>query len=684
MSKQADFAGDTAAPPSAATSVERIPVTVYPSSTLASKAVAQEIAELIRAKAARGEKTVLGLATGSTPTGVYDELIRLHKEDGLSFASVITFNLDEYYPIERDELQSYHRFMREHLFDHVDIDPKNTNVPDGTVPREKVNEYCQQYERMIKEAGGLDYQILGIGRTGHVGFNEPGSPRDSRTRLITLDRVTRLDAASDFFGESHVPRKAITMGVETILSARKVVLLAWGEHKAPVIQRAVEGEITAQVAASFLQQHPSARSVLDTAAAAELTRFKTPWLLGSLEDFGLKWNEPMTHKAAIWLATHVKKPLLKLTDEDYNEHGLQELIASRGGAYDINIEVFRSLQATITGWPGGKPQQHEEEARYHGAVPSESRGPTFDHANAEVFPKRVLVFSPHPDDDVISMGGTFLRLCEQGHDVHVAYQTSGNIAVFDGAAIRHADFVREYAQAFGFGQQQANQIEKQIEGFVQKKQPGEVDSPELQKIKTIIRRTEARAAARFSGVKEQNIHFLDMPFYETGRVRKKPMSEEDIQIVMKLLEQVKPHQVYAAGDLSDPHGTHRVCLGAIFESLNRIKNVANTSESPATPSRDHWIHQCEVWLYRGAWQEWGIDEIEMAVPLAPDEVDRKRIAIFKHESQKDKALFPGHDTREFWQRAEERNRATAKIYDQLGLAEYEAIEGFVRWKGLES
>ncbi len=659
----ADSVSQSPAAPPAVAGVERIPVTVYPSSTLASNAVAQEIAELIRSKAARGEKAVLGLATGSTPTGVYDELIRLHKEEGLSFQNVVTFNLDEYFPMQPDELQSYDRFMREHLFDFIDIDPKHVHIPDGTVPREKVNEFCQRYERMIKEAGGLDYQILGIGRTGHVGFNEPGSPRESRTRLITLDRVTRLDAASDFFGEWNVPRKALTMGVETILSARRVVLLAWGEHKAGVIKRAVEGEITPQVAASFLQQHSGARIVLDASAAAELTRFGTPWLLGSLEDFGLKWTEAMTRKAAIWLAGKTSKPLLKLTDEDYNEHGLQELIASRGGAYDINIEVFRSLQATITGWPGGKPREHLQEALYH--------GPTFQHNNAETFPKRVLVFSPHPDDDVISMGGTFIRLCEQGHDVHVAYQTSGNIAVFDQAAIRHADFVHEYAQVFGFGQKQSEQIEKQIESFIRRKQPGEVDSPELQKIKTIIRRTEARAAARFSGVKEPNIHFLDMPFYETGRVRKKPLGEEDIQIVMKLLEETKPHQVYAAGDLSDPHGTHRVCLAAIFEALKRLK-------------KQEWVKPCEVWLYRGAWQEWGIDEVEMAVPLSPDEVDRKRIAIFKHESQKDKALFPGTDTREFWQRAEERNRATAKTYDKLGLAEYEAIEGFVRWKGLDS
>src|SRR5688572_27536218 len=650
-----------------ASNVEHIPVTVYATSSQASKAVAQEMAALINLKAARGEKTVLGLATGSTPTSVYDELIRLHREEGLSFRNVITFNLDEYYPIDPSSLQTYHRFMREHLFDHIDIPPGNVNIPSGTLPQDKVAQHCQDYERRIKEAGGLDYQILGIGRTGHVGFNEPGSPRDSKTRLITLDRVTRMDAASDFFGEWNVPRKAITMGVESILSAKTVVLLAFGEHKAPVIRRAVEGEVSSAVAASYLQQHPSARIVLDEAAATELTRFKTPWLLGPLEMFGLRWDEKMTRTAAVWLALLVKKPLLKLTDEDYNEHGLQELLSARGGAYDINIEVFRALQSTITGWPGGKPTVFPNDV---GDDLEWRNAPTFEHANEDVFPKRVVVFSPHPDDDVISMGGTFIRLCQQGHEVHVAYQTSGNIAVFDDAALRHADFVVEYARAFKVGERQAELIEQHIENFVRGKKPGEVDSPELQQIKGLIRRTEARAAARFSGVKEQNIHFLDMPFYETGRVRKKPLGEEDVSIIVDQLELVKPHQIYAAGDLSDPHGTHRVCLAAIFAALRRLK--------------DHdWIRKCEVWLYRGAWQEWGVHEIEMAVPLSPDELLRKRMAIFKHESQKDKALFPGpSDTREFWQRAEDRNHHTAKLYDQLGLAEYEAIEGFVRWKEL--
>ena len=662
-------------PHALASSVEHVPVTVYAESSQASKAVAQEIAALIHLKLARGEHTVLGLATGSTPTSIYDELIRLHREEGLSFRNVITFNLDEYWPMAPDELQSYRRFMREHLFEHVDINPKNVHIPDGTAPLEKVTQFCQDYERKIREAGGIDYQILGIGRTGHVGFNEPGSPRDSRTRLITLDRVTRMDAASDFFGEWNVPRKAITMGVETILSAKTVVLLAFGEHKAPVIRRAVEGEISASVAASYLQQHPSARIVLDTAAASELTRFKTPWLLGPLEMFDLKWDAPRTRTAATWLALTVKKPLLKLTDEDYNEHGLQELLSHRGSAYDINIEVFKTMQSTITGWPGGKPLSGTIKHPSHDANPFAPTRPEIiaserieDGRGAHIFPKRVVVFSPHPDDDVISMGGTFIRLCEQGHEVHVAYQTSGNIAVFDDAALRQADFVAEFARAFGTGEDRALTLEQTIEGFIRRKKPGEVDCPELQQIKSLIRRTEARAGARFSGVKPQNIHFLDMPFYETGRVRKKPLSDQDIRIIVDLLEKVQPHQIYAAGDLSDPHGTHRVCLSAIVQALRKLAN-------------SEWMKHCEVWLYRGAWQEWGIHEIEMAVPLSPDEVMRKRMAIFKHESQKDKALFPGpSDTREFWQRAEDRNRNTAELYDKLGLAEYEAIEGFVRWK----
>ncbi len=634
---------------------ERLPVSIHPSSSHASRAVAAEIAALIKSKAAKGERAVLGLATGSTPQAVYEELVRLHRSEGLSFANVTTFNLDEYYPMQPGELQSYNRFMREYLFDHINIPAGHANVPDGTIERTRVGAYCEEYEKKIRDAGGIDIQLLGIGRTGHIGFNEPGSPKDSRTRLITLDKVTRMDAASDFFGEWHVPRKAITMGVGTILSAKRVLLLAFGEHKAGIIKRSVEGDISTSVSASYLQEHRNATFVLDPAAAAELTRVKTPWLLGNVEEFGLAWDAQLMKRAAIWLAMTLGKPILKLTDEDYNEHGLQELLSAKGGAYDINIEIFRGLQSTITGWPGGKPD---------GNLSKTEQTP-----GGEVFPKRVVLFSPHPDDDVISMGGTFIRLCDQGHDVHVAYQTSGNIAVWDESALRHADFVREFAAAFPqLGKDVAAKIEDGVQSFIAHKHPGEVDSPELQKIKTLIRRTEARAGAKYSGVKPDHIHFLDLPFYETGRVKKKPIGEEDVRITMELLEKVKPHQIYAAGDLSDPHGTHRVCLAVITTALHRLRD------------RD-WMKQCTVWLYRGAWQEWGPEDIEMAVPLAPDEVVRKRFAIFKHESQKDKALFPGpNDPREFWQRAEDRNRNTAKIYDKLGLAEYEAIEGFVRWK----
>lgn len=634
------------------TSREKIQTIIHDDAGEVSRAVAGQIADLIRERAQRHEHCVLGLATGSTPTGVYAELVRMHREDGLSFANVVTFNLDEYFPMQAHELQSYVRFMNEHLFDHVDIDAANVHIPDGTLPIEQVPDFCRRYEEAIEAAGGIDLQLLGIGRTGHIGFNEPGSARDSRTRLITLDWVTRRDAASDFFGEPNVPRRAITMGVGTIMDAKRVVLMAFGEHKAPTIARAVEGEITASVAASFLQQHDNAEIWLDTAAADELTRFKSPWVLGPID-----WDQAIIRKAVIWLARRVDKALLKLTDEDYNEHGLQDLLAERGSAYDINLDIFRQMQATITGWPGGKPEQ----AKQPGDIPRQID---------RIFPKRVLIFSPHPDDDVISMGGTLIRLVDQGHDVHVAYQTSGNIAVFDDDAERFTDFAAEFNRMFEIGVDQTGQLEQHIETFLKNKQPGQVDSNEVQKIKALIRRGEARAAGRYCGLPLANLHFLDMPFYETGRVVKRPLGADDIRILVELMRQVEPHLIYAAGDLSDPHGTHRVCLSAILQALAQVRD-------------DRWYADAQVWLYRGAWQEWEPHEVELAVPISPAELMRKRTAIFKHESQKDKALFPGLDQREFWQRAEDRNRATAKLYDDLGLAEYEAIEGFVRWRGEE-
>ncbi|MEX2216712.1 MAG: glucosamine-6-phosphate deaminase [Phycisphaeraceae bacterium] len=629
---------------------ERIPTVVYERSAEVSKAVAAEIATLIRQRAEAGRHAVLGLATGSTPTGVYNELIRLHQEEGLSFKNVITFNLDEYFPMQTHELQSYVRFMREHLFDHIDIPKENINIPDGTLAVEKVFDHCRAYEKKITDLGGIDLQILGIGRTGHIGFNEPGSGKDSRTRLITLDRVTRMDAASDFFGEENVPRRAITMGVGTIMGAQRVILMAFGEGKAPVVAHAIQGPITPAIAASFLQDHKNATFMLDSAAAAELARFKQPWLLGPIE-----WNDSTIRKAVIWLARDLKKPILKLTDEDYNEGGLQDLLATEGRAYDINVNVFREMADTITGWPGGKPSGSKR--------PGDRR-----RAGDDIFPKRVIIFSPHPDDDVISMGGTLIRLVDQKHEVHVAYQTSGNIAVFDEDAIQVAEMVTEFNRAFSIDDKQTAKLEEHIEEFLKNKKPGQVDSPEVQQIKGLIRRAEARAGGRYCGVPNEHLHFMDMPFYETGRVRKKPLSDKDIQITIDLLNEVKPHQVYAAGDLSDPHGTHRICLSAVFQAMLRLKE-----------QKMDWVEQCEVWLYRGAWQEWPAEEIDMAVPLSPIELFRKRNAIFKHESQKDRAMFPGSDAREFWQRAEQRNLETAKIYDRLGLAEYEGIEAFVRW-----
>ncbi|TVQ68002.1 MAG: glucosamine-6-phosphate deaminase [Balneolaceae bacterium] len=624
---------------------EKIPTVIYPDSSEASSAIADKIADLIREKAKSGRNAVLGLATGSTPVAVYDELIRLHEEEGLSFKNVVTFNLDEYYPIDPDSLQSYVRFMKEHLFDHIDIPAGQIHIPDGSVSEEDVFEYCEKYEERIREAGGIDIQLLGIGRTGHIGFNEPGSRPDSETRLITLDKVTRKDAASDFFGEEYVPRRAITMGVGTILEARQIILMAWGEGKAAMIREAVEGEIRESIPATYLQKHHNTVVVIDEAASEKLMRIHTPWLVGRCE-----WTPKQVRKAVVWLCDKVDKPILKLTDENYNEHGMADLITEQGPAYNINIRVFNELQHTITGWPGGKPDSDD----------------TYRPERKEPFPKRAIIFSPHPDDDVISMGGTLIRLVDQGHEVHIAYQTSGNIAVFDDDVVRFSDFVIDYSEAFGMKEQTAEKLFRKVNQFLKDKQPGQIDSPEVKMIKGLIRRGEAKAGGRYCGVPDENMHFMEMPFYETGKVKKNPLSDEDIRITAELLRKVKPQQVYAAGDLSDPHGTHRVCLKAIFEALDVVKD-------------DDWAKDCWVWLYRGAWQEWDVNEIEMAVPLSPLELKRKRRAIFKHQSQKDRPLFPGTDEREFWQRSEDRNRGTAETYDKLGLAEYEAIEGFVRY-----
>ena len=625
---------------------EKVPTQIFEHSEAASKAIALDIANLIRAKAQEGKHCVLGLATGSTPKTLYNELVRMHQEEGLSFKNVITFNLDEYYPIAPDALQSYVRFMREYLFDHVDIDPKHIHIPDGTLNREEIAEFCATYEEKIHAYGGLDLQILGIGRTGHIGFNEPGSGQESRTRLISLDFMTIIDAASDFFGEENVPRKAITMGVGTIMDAKRIILMAWGEGKANIIHKAVEGPVTDSIPATYLQKHPNATVYVDDGASAKLTRIRTPWLVGECD-----WSENLIKKAVIWLSLHLDKPILKLTNRDYADNGMGDIITEYESAYNINIKVFNQLQRTITGWPGGKPNADD----------------THRPERAEPAHKRVIIFSPHPDDDVISMGGTFIRLHDQGHEVHVAYQTSGNIAVFDDDVVRFADFVNDYHEAFGLSPDKTQELLNQIRTQIRTKVPGEIDSAEIRTLKGLIRKGEAKAGCRYVGIPEENMHFQNLPFYETGKVKKKPIGEEDIQLTMDLLESIKPHQVYAAGDLSDPHGTHRVCLQAIFEALKRLKDRP-------------WAKDCWLWLYRGAWQEWDIEDIDMAVPISPEELLRKRRAIFKHQSQKDRPLFPGNDAREFWQRAEERNRGTAADYDRLRLAEYEAIEAFKRFE----
>lgn len=623
---------------------EKIPTHIYANSKDASKAVAIEIAELIRRKQSEGKPCILGLATGSSPKTVYAELVRMHREEGLSFKNVVSYNLDEYYPMEPDSIYSYHRFMKEQLFDHVDIPAENYHLPDGTLPSQRIQEFCREYEQQIEEAGGLDFQLLGIGGNGHIGFNEPGSLINSHTRLITLDHSTRAAAAVEFGGLHKVPRKAITMGVTTILNARRVVLLAWGERKAAVIRGAVEGEVTEKNPASYLQTHQNATFIIDQHAAFELTRVKSPWAVDAIE-----WNDQMIRKATTFLSLLLNKPILKLTDKDYNDNGMSDLLASHGSSYDINIKVFNQLQHTITGWPGGKPNADDTNR-------PERKAPAR---------KRVLIFSPHPDDDIISMGGTFQRLVDQGHDVHVAYQTSGNIAVADDEASRFMEFVVDYNRAFGIADPEAETLFADAKSFLREKS-SEIDSPAVRKVKGLIRRGEAKATARFVGVPDENVHFLDMPFYETGTIQKKPIGPEDIKVVADLIDQIKPHQIYAAGDFADPHGTHKVCWDAIEAALQQLKP-------------NDYMSECWVWLYRGAWAEWEIHEIEMAVPMSPDQVLKKRYGIFKHQSQKDGVVFQGEDSREFWQRAEERNSATAKLYDDLGLAEYQAMEAFVRW-----
>jgi glucosamine-6-phosphate deaminase len=616
---------------------ERIPVVIFEQPRAAAARVAQEISQLVRHREADGLKVVLGLATGSTPIFVYQELVRLHREEGLSFRNVVTFNLDEYYALKPDEARSYHRFMREHLFDHIDIPASQVHIPDGTIVRGDAVSYCEQYEKAIVEAGGIDFQLLGIGRTGHIGFNEPGSSRRSTTRLIHLDRITRLDAIKDFQSEERVPRTAITMGVKTILQARRIVIMAFGEHKAGIVARAVEGEVNAEVTATYLQDHENCLMVLDEAAASQLTRLQTPWLVGPLHEMGLSWSDSMLRRAVNWLAQKTSKAVLKLTDEDYNSHSLQELLSQYGNAYEINLRVFRQLQNTITGWPGGKPPDSQR------AVPQPR---PLRSASASIFPKRILIFSPHPGDDVLSMGGTLLRLAEHGHDVHIAYQVSGSAGVQDEVLQRYLDFHRHVSGNLPVG--------------------NGIDPVQAQAMKAAICRAEAKSAARVCHVNPDHLHFLDLPFYEKAAEVYRQVGAEDIDLTARLLQEIQPHQIYAAGDLADPHGIHRICLEVLSEALKKC-------------GEEKWLTECEAWLYRGVWADWPIHEVDMAVPLSPSELACKQRAAFQHENLKNQSSLAGEDGRDARQRAEDSSRATSRLFDKLGLPDYEAIETFHRW-----
>ena len=618
---------------------EKLHNVVFESSFSGSKEVANEIASLIKQKQKTGENCILGLATGSSPLSVYKALIKFHQEEGLSFKNVITFNLDEYYGLEKNDLNSYHYFMHENLFDHIDIPAENINIPTGEVELKKVRSFCNVYEKKIKDLGGIDLQLLGIGRTGHVGFNEPGSHINSQTRLITLDHLTRFDAVPAFKGIQNVPEKAITMGIKTILEAKRIILMAWGTNKAEVIQKAIEEEVTSYLPTSYLQEHKNTTLVLDQEAASDLTRIKSPWISGNC-----KWeDESIKCKAINWLCEKTNKSILRLTDEDYNKYGMSELLNIEGNSYELNIKIFNRIQNTITGWPGGKPES-DDSKRPERSVPSK---------------KRCIIFSPHPDDDVISMGGTFDRLVAQDHEVHVAYQTSGNIAVSDDDALKYIEVITDMKPEEKF-------TYSDLLSELRNKSKAAIDSLELRKLKGAIRKRESVAANRYIGIPDSQVHFLNLPFYETGKVQKSNPSQIDVDFTNELITDIKPHQIYAAGDLADPHGTHRICLNIIFDSLSQLK-------------KQSFMDDCWVWLYRGAWQEFDVHEIEMAVPMSPDQVLRKRKAIFYHQSQKDGVMFQGSDDREFWMRAEDRNRLSAKKYKDLGLADYQAMELFKRY-----
>ena len=631
------------------TRFEKVPTDIFPTIEEGAIDIANHLEADIKKREQEGRKYVMGVGSGSSLTPIFQELIKRHQTGKLSFKNVVVFNAYEYFPLSEENVNRGINQLKERFLNHIDIDVENIFTPDGTIAQNDVQEHCRQYEQHIKELGGLDVILLGIGRMGNIATNEPGSSLTSASRLILIDETSREEMKMSFGSQESVPPCSITMGVSTILSARKIFLTAWGEEKAEIIKKTVEGKVSDAVPASFLQTHNDAHVVIDLSAAAKLTRIQHPWLVASC-----KWTDKLVRSALVWLCQITGKPLLKLTNKDYNENGLSELLALYGSAYNANIKIFNDLQHTITGWPGGKPDADD----------------TYRPERAKPFPKRVIVFSPHPDDDVISMGGTLRRLVQQGHDVHVAYETSGNIAVGDEEVVRFMHFINGFNQLFANEQDEVIKSKyKEIKEFLKNKKEGDIDSQDIRTIKGLIRRGEARTASTFNQIPLDHVHFLDLPFYESGKIEKLPMGEADVNIVRELITKVKPHQIYVAGDLADPHGTHRKCTDAVLAAIDLEKEA-----------KAEWLKDCRVWMYRGAWAEWEIENIEMCVPISPEELRAKRNSILKHQSQMESAPFLGNDERLFWQRSEDRNRGTAKLYDDLGLACYEAMEAFVEYK----
>ena len=630
------------------TRLEKLPTDIFESFEEGANKIACDIAQTIRDKQKTGRNCVLALTGGDTPRSIFQALIKMHKEEGLSFQNVIVFNLYEYYPLASDAINSNLNELKQMFLDHVDINPANIYSPNGTIEKDLIFEHCAQYEQKIQEVGGIDITLLGIGRLGNIAFNEPGSRLNSTTRLILLDSTSHDEASKIFGGVEKTPISSITMGIETILDSSKIYLVAWGDEKADIIKKSVEGEVSDVIPATFLQTHSNTRVVIDLLAADKLTRIKHPWLVTSCD-----WNDKLVRSAIVWLCQLINKPILKLTNKDYNENGLSELLALYGSAYNANIKIFNDLQRTITGWPGGKPNADD----------------TYRPERAKPYPKRVVVFSPHPDDDVISMGGTIRRLVEQNHEVHVAYQTSGNIAVGDDEVVRFLHFINGFNQIFNKSKDEViNDKYKEIREFLHNKKDGDIDTRDVLTIKGLIRRGEARTACTYNNIPLNRCHFLDLPFYETGRIQKNPLGEKDVEIVRALLQEVKPHQIFVAGDLADPHGTHKVCTDTVLAAIDLEKQAGAK-----------WLDDCRIWMYRGAWAEWEIENIEMVVPISPEELRAKRNSILKHQSQMESAPFLGNDERLFWQRSEDRNRGTAALYDNLGLASYEAMEAFVEY-----